>query len=92
MLYVWHILEWMGLKVKLLMVLEMDNNKKGSNDLANSWSIGCRTTHVDVQQCFLWELTESKVMNICWIKGSENIADAFIKNLDGPAFEKCIRT
>ncbi len=26
------------------------------------------------------------------IKGSENNADAFTKNLDGPAFEKCIRT
>jgi hypothetical protein len=28
----------------------------------------------------------------CGIKGSENDADAFTKNLDGPAFEKCIRT
>jgi hypothetical protein len=32
-------------------------------------------------------------MDIHWIKGSENDADAFIKNLDGPALEKeCIRT
>jgi hypothetical protein len=31
-------------------------------------------------------------LDICWIKGSENNADAFTKNLDGPAFEKCIRT
>ncbi len=31
-------------------------------------------------------------MDICWIKGSENDADVFIKNLDGPAFEKCINT
>ena len=31
-------------------------------------------------------------MDIRWIKGSENDADAFTKNLDGPAFEKCIRT
>ena len=71
----------MGLKVKLLMVLEMDN--KGTTD-------SCNTTHVDVQQCFLWELTESKVMNICWIKGSENIADAFIKNLDDLALRNAL--
>jgi hypothetical protein len=31
-------------------------------------------------------------MDIRWIKGLENNADAFTKNLDGPAFEKCIRT
>jgi len=80
----------MGLKVKLPMILEMDN--KGAVDLANNWSIGGRTRHVDVQQCFLRELKESKVMDICWIKGSENNVDAFTKNLDGPAFEKCIRT
>jgi hypothetical protein len=59
MLYVWHILESMGLKVKLPMILEMDN--KGAVDLANNWSIVGRTRHVDVRQCFLWELKESKV-------------------------------
>ncbi len=31
-------------------------------------------------------------MDIKWIKGSENHADASTKNLDGPAFEKCITT
>ena len=68
MLYVRQILELMGLKVKLPMILEMDN--KGAVDLANNWSIGGRTRHVDVQQCFLRELKESKVMDIRWIKGS----------------------
>jgi len=86
MLYVRHILESMGLKVKLPMILEMDN--RGAVDLANNWIIGGRTRHVDVRQCFLRELKESKVMDIHWIKGSENDADAFTKNLDGLAFEK----
>ncbi len=31
-------------------------------------------------------------MYISWIKGSKNNADAFTKNLDGPAFEKFIKT
>ena len=31
-------------------------------------------------------------MDISWIKDLENNADAFTKNLDGPAFEKYIRT
>ncbi len=50
----------------------MDN--KGAVDLGNNWSIGGRTRHVDVQQCFLRELKESKVMDISWIKSSENDA------------------
>jgi hypothetical protein len=80
----------MGLKAKLPMILKMDN--KGAVDLANNWSIGGCTKHVDVRQCFLRKLKESKIMGIRWIKGLENDADAFTKNLDGPAFEKCIRT
>jgi len=73
MLYVRHILESMRLKVKLPIILEMDN--MGAVDLANNWSVGGRTRHVDVRQCFLWELKESKILDIRWIKGSENDAD-----------------
>ena len=89
MMYVQNALESMGLKGKLPMTLQTDNEV--AVDLANNWSIGGCTRHVDVQQCFLWELKESKVMDISWIKGSENDADAFTKNLDGPAFEKYIK-
>jgi hypothetical protein len=90
MLYCKNVLESMGLKVKLPMLLEMDN--KGAVDLANNWSVGGRTRHVDVRQCFLRELKESKIMDIRWVKGTENDTDVFTKNLDGPAFEKCIKT
>ncbi len=76
----------MGLQVKLPMLLKMDN--KGAVDLANNLSVGGQTRHVNVWQCFLLELKESKIMDICWIKGSENNEDVFTKNLDGPAFEK----
>jgi len=61
------------------MILEIDN--MGAVDLANNWSVGGRTRHVDVHQCFLWELKESKILDIHWIKGSEYDADAFTKNL-----------
>ncbi len=80
----------MGLEVKLPMTPKMDN--KGAVDFANNWSFGGRTRHVDVWQFFLRELKESKVVDIRWIKGLENNADVFTKNLDGPAFEKYIRT
>ncbi len=90
MLYVRNVLKSMVLKVKLPMTFEMDN--MGAVDLANNWSIGGLTRHVDVRRCFLRELKESKVIDISWIKGLENNVDAFTKNLDGPAFKKCIKT
>jgi hypothetical protein len=74
-----NVLELMGLNVKLPMTLEMDN--KGAVDLVNNWSIGGCTRHVDVRQCFIWELMESKGMDISWIKGLKNDADAFTKIL-----------
>jgi hypothetical protein len=36
MVYVWHILESMELKVKFPMILELE--KKGAVDLANNWN------------------------------------------------------
>ena len=52
-----HVLESIQLKVKLPMVLEIDN--KDTVDLANNWSVGGRTQHIDVCQVFLRELKES---------------------------------
>jgi hypothetical protein len=53
MLYTKNVLELISLKVKLPMVLEMDN--KGAVGLANNWSVGGKTRHVDIRQCFLGE-------------------------------------
>ena len=46
MLYVYRLLLLLGLKVETPMLLEMDN--KGAVDLANNWSVGGHTKHVDV--------------------------------------------
>jgi hypothetical protein len=45
MLYMDNVLESLRLKVKLPMVLEMDN--QGAVYLANNWSIGGKTRHID---------------------------------------------
>ncbi len=55
-------LESLGLKVKLPMVLEMDN--QGAVYLASNWSIGGRTRHIDVRSVFLRELKEAGVLVI----------------------------
>ena len=57
-------------------------------DLANNWSVGGRTCHIDVRSCFLRELKEAGIIKVNWIAGSENDSDIHTKNLDGPLFEK----
>jgi hypothetical protein len=48
------LLESMGLKVKLPMVLHMDNN--GGVDLFNSWSVAENTTSISVRLAYIREL------------------------------------
>ncbi len=65
MLYQKNTLESIGLKVEYPMVLEMDN--RGAINLINSFSVGGRTRHIDVKQCFLQELKEEKILVVKWI-------------------------
>ena len=89
MLYAKHVIESVGLKVKLPMILECDN--KGAVDLANNWSSGGRTRHVDVRQNFLRELKEQGILKVIWVPGSNNDADMHTNNLGGPELEKYAR-
>jgi hypothetical protein len=86
MIFQKNMLELIGVKVEYPMVLEMDN--RGAINLINSFSVGGRMQHINVKQCFLRELKEAKILVVKWIPGSENEADIFTKNLDGPIF-KC---
>ena len=86
MIFEKRILESMGLKVKLPMVLEMDN--KGAADLINNWSTGGRTRHIDCRLYFMRELKEEEILKVVWIPGSKNSSDLFTKNLLGPDFER----
>jgi hypothetical protein len=79
------ILESLGLKVKLPMVPEMDNQV--AVYLANNWSVGGRIRHIDVRSVFLRELKEAGVLVIKWIAGAVNEADIFTKNLYEPTFQ-----
>ena len=86
MLYVMRLLESMDLKVKKPMILHVDN--KGAVDLANNWSVGGRTRHVEVKQHFLRDLKEQGLIRVEWLPTDENESDLFTKNLGGPEFNK----
>ena len=70
----------MGLHVELPMTAEMDNS--GACNLVNSWSIGGRTRHVDVQMFFLCKLKAEELVVYKHIQGLEREADIFTKNVD----------
>jgi len=67
------------------MVLEMDN--QGAVDLANGWSVGGRTRHVDVRIHYIRELKEPGMLLIKWVPGPQNDADMHTKNVPNPLFE-----
>ena len=86
MLYVYRLLESLELEVEFPMVLEMDNS--GAVDIANSWSVGGRTRHVDVQNYFLRELKDQGLLVIKHIAGEQNDADIFTKNVTSAIFDR----
>ena len=64
MMFVKNVLESMGLKVKLPMILRVDN--KGAKDLLNNWSVGGRTRHIEVKQYFIRDLKVDEISKVEW--------------------------
>ena len=89
MLYTCRILESLGLKVQKPMILYVDN--RGAVELANNWTVGGRTRHIEVRQYFLRELKEQNVILTRWISGDNMCSDYLTKNLPGAVFEQHIR-
>jgi hypothetical protein len=86
MLYVFRIITSLGLKVNLAMTLWMDN--KGAVDLANSWSVGGHTHHVDVCMHFLREMKDQGLLQMKHLPGDDNPADIFTKNTSAAVFKR----
>jgi hypothetical protein len=85
-MYCYRIITSLGLKVELPMILEM--GIKGAVDLANNYSVGGRTRHLDVKFFFLRELKEKGLLVIKHVPGNENDADIFTKNVTASIFKK----
>ena len=80
----------MSMKVKLPMVLEIDNS--GAVKLDNNWKASGQTRHMEMRTFFLREMKETGIIDAKWLRGHENPMDMFTKNLSGPAFDKCAKT
>jgi hypothetical protein len=80
MMFAYHIMTSMLLTIELPMILYIDN--QGTVDLANNWSVGGRTRHVDVKQNYLRELKERGFIRVLHRAGTEITPDISTKNTD----------
>lgn len=88
MMYIYRLLKSIDLDVEIPMVLEIDN--KGAVDMANNWSAGGRTRHMDVRMHYLRELKDQGLLVIRHISGDDNDTDIFTKNTATATFLKHI--
>jgi hypothetical protein len=90
MLFVMNVLESIGLKVKLAMILQMDN--KGAVDLANSWAAAGRTRHIATSVCYLKELKEQGLILVEWVSNKAMSSNIFTKNVGGADYHRHVET
>jgi hypothetical protein len=85
-LFIKQLLENMDLKIELPIQLQVDNT--GALFLAENSTTGQRTKHIDVRHHFIRNLIEDKIIEVKFVKTSDNDADAYTKNLSLELFEK----
>jgi len=88
-IYLKRLLESVGLKFALPMLLESDD--QGTVDLVNYYSVGGHTRHMETRQYYSQELKEQGVMVVKCKPGTGNSSDLYTKNLARNAFEKHAR-
>ena len=89
MLFVKRVLEIIVLKVKLPMILNIDNSS--AVELANNWSTGGQTRHIETRFFFLWDMKEDGIIKTVWTQGKDDPGDLFTNNSAGPAYQKFAR-
>ena len=83
-MYAFRVVESLELKVKLTMLLEIDNS--GTVHLKNNWIVGGRTHHIETQHQYIHMLKEWVYLVVNLISGEENKNNVFTKNSAGPVF------
>ena len=89
MLFVMHVLEDMGLRVKKPMILRVDC--KGAIDLSYGWNVSGLTKHASIKACFLHELKEANAVLCVWMPMTANLTE-YTKNLTQQLYDRHRRT
>jgi hypothetical protein len=88
MMFIKSILETIGEKDKLhlLMLLCMDNT--GAIHLSNNQAFGSRTKHIDICTHYVRNLINEEIIKTLFVKSENNAADIFTKNVTEYLFLK----
>ena len=83
------VLESMELKLKLNMLMEIENS--GTVDLENNLIVSGTTRHTETLQHHLQELKEEGYLVVKWISDEVKETVIFTKNISGTVFNRHIR-
>ena len=83
-LFVWSILRFLGVKIELPIIVEVDN--AGAIFFANNKSLGQRTKHIDTRYHFVREYIEDGVLKVVYVKSEDNDSHIMTKNTNGSTF------
>ena len=86
MIFIFKILLSLGLRVKLSMVLKVDN--KGAVDFINRWLVLGQTRHIKTKQYFLHGLKEEGIIIVKWKSSDKMTSDIYTKNIPVGIFKK----
>ena len=84
--FVYQLLDGMGMKVKLPIVIRVDN--LGAVFMSENVSVSQRTKHVDVRYRFVQEFVFDGFIKVIFVKTENNDSDIFTKNLGGVLHER----
>jgi hypothetical protein len=80
-----YVIESMGIKVKLPVVIRVDN--VGAIYMAENAAVSQRTKHVDLRTKFLTQYIEDGFIKIVFVRSEDNISDFLTKNVTGEIYE-----
>jgi hypothetical protein len=79
-------MDTIGIPIRLPIIVRVDNI--GAIFLANNFSVGQRTKHIDIRTHFIREFIEDEILKIIFIRTEDNDADIFTKNTTEELYDK----
>ena len=87
--FVYQLLDFMGIKVKLPIIVNVDNI--GAMFMANNVAISNRTKHVDIRAKYVTQMCVEGFLKVIFVKSEDNDSDLFTKNLSNELHMKHAR-
>ena len=86
LLFIYNLVISMEKDLELPIIMNVDNT--GAIYLANNYSTGPRTKHIDIQTHFVRDLIINGILKVVFIKSEDNDADIFTKNVSEDLYIK----